>query len=70
MAFDDHVVSDSDCTAAFLAALDESSNVWNGRYCRFSAVAQIYDAQTAVFKALGNRGMYCSASVKIYLYRM
>jgi hypothetical protein len=69
-AFDDHAVSDSDFTVAFLAALDESSKVWNGRYCRFSAVAQSYDAQIAVFKALGISGTYCSTSLNIYLYRM
>jgi hypothetical protein len=70
MAFDDHAVSDSDFTAAFLVALDDSSKVWNGRYCRFSAVAESYDAQIAVFKALGITGVYNSASLKIYLYRI
>jgi hypothetical protein len=70
MAFDDHAFSDSDFMAAFLAALDESSNVWNGRYCRFSGVAQSYDAQIAVFKVLAVSGMYCSASLNIYHYLM
>jgi hypothetical protein len=53
-----------------VATVDKSSKVWNGRYCRFSAVVRSYDAQIAVFRALGISGMYCSASLKIYLYRM